>query len=456
MTDVILKNIKRMTCHTMDILFIFVNLDCKLDRGNYMKTNKRIFFIQLLTILTSVFFMVSCTSSSESAQQQTLQDPNQMESSQSEASIFEEQLIGAIGFVNTLENEVLVWEIYGEVAEISVSVGDFVAQGDLLLSLDKESVNFDEAENDDQVSLIDLQIIYLQTIEEQNQLYKGYSSYTIAQKELENAQQMSVVSIADYAVWRVYNYPTQTKIDEATARYVIAQQDLADAERRYQTFLNTETLPKFRTEEGQRQWRKMKLAQDVKLYTAQLEYYNDYNAYLDVVNGYSDVEIAILEADAKLQKEILAILEEELIILKAGPIEDEVFAMEQALIEAEENINVTELYAPFDGRITELYLKVGDTVSINTNALRIDSWNKQVIEASVLEIDIALIQLGDLVDIYFDSMPGEVFEGRVIEISTVGKTIKSITEFPITIEIIDSIEQILPGMTAIVDIHIEN
>jgi hypothetical protein len=102
-----------------------------------------------------------------------------------------------------------------------------------------------------------------------------------------------------------------------------------------------------------------------------------------------------------------------------------------------------------------LYGEEADVVSRGTALLRIDAWDQLIVEADLLEVDLDLVEVGDLVDIYFDSKGNVVYEGVVIDVSVVGESSWNITKFPVTVLITSEVEDIYPGMTAVIDIYVE-
>lgn len=404
------------------------------------------------------FLLVGCASQSVDATE--IETDSSISDSTMEELVLDlnDNIVGATGNVDTLDHEILSWEVYGEIETLNVAVGDFVSEGDVLATLNEDSLYGNDVEDDetsDEVTYQDLVEAYTNVLEEQERFYDNYSDAVIAKKELEVAEQKQVLFEAEYDYKRDSNLPTQEQVDQATARLTIAEKELADAQKKYDEFIASRTKPQYSGDEGYRKWLNQKWRQDITLSSAIQAYNDDYYAYLDVIDGVSETELGVLAADVELQTQVLAELEAELADLYAGPSEDDVAAMDQKVQEAKDALDVFEIVAPYDGRITELYGEEADVVSMGTRLLRIDAWDQLIVEADLLEVDLDLVEVGDLVDIYFDSKGEHVYEGVVIDMSVVGESSWNITKFPVTVLITSEVEDIYPGMTAVIDIYVD-
>ena len=106
---------------------------------------------------------------------------------------------------------------------------------------------------------------------------------------------------------------------------------------------------------------------------------------------------------------------------------------------AELDLAITELagvqlVAPFDGVITSISVSVGDPVNRNTAVLDIVDLNVVTVEASVDEIDILSLKVGDTVVVVLDALPDQALEGVVEEIGD-GLNVQGVIEFPLTISL---------------------
>ena len=143
-----------------------------------------------------------------------------------------------------------------------------------------------------------------------------------------------------------------------------------------------------------------------------------------------------------------------------------------AVVDARENLNKTEIYAPVSGTISKLAVQKGERVvgtlqMAGTELLRIANLNDMEIRVNVNENDIVRVSSGDtaLIEVDSYSRENEVFKGVVTAIAHTANDVLSldaVTEFEVKIWLInDSYNYLIseekpfpfrPGMTATVDI----
>jgi HlyD family secretion protein len=73
----------------------------------------------------------------------------------------------------------------------------------------------------------------------------------------------------------------------------------------------------------------------------------------------------------------------------------------------------------------------------------------------VSEVDIDRIEAGQPVYLTFDAIPGRTYQGEATEIGLAGVAVQGVVNFEVTVEILDADEAIRPGMTAAVNIVVE-
>ena len=144
------------------------------------------------------------------------------------------------------------------------------------------------------------------------------------------------------------------------------------------------------------------------------------------------------------------------------------------LIEAEstlkaqkERLGWTTVIAPMSGTVTRLNVEEGEIVTSGRSAfsqgaaiLTIADLSRMVVKTRINEVDIAKIALGQRVEIRVDAYRDKVFEGRVSEIAPsaytpdqrAGQQGDGTITFEVMIEVVGSPAELLPGMSADVDI----
>ncbi len=146
-------------------------------------------------------------------------------------------------------------------------------------------------------------------------------------------------------------------------------------------------------------------------------------AYERLLEGPTDEEIAILEAQVESAKTNLALAQ---------------LRFDQAMI-----------IAPMDGQVANVLIREGEQAAPGAPALSLVDEDAFHIEVSVDEIDIDQIAEGQEVDITLDALPDSVFTGTISEIAPTAATSGvGVVTYLVTINI-DTDEMLLrPGMTA--------
>lgn len=132
--------------------------------------------------------------------------------------------------------------------------------------------------------------------------------------------------------------------------------------------------------------------------------------------------------------------------------------------EAQENLSKTAIYSPMDGVITKLLVEKGERVvgtsqMAGTEIMRISDMTQMEVVVDVNENDIARITRGDSVEIVFDALRHELFQGIVTKIANSSKSLgysaDQVASFEVNILIIGGSEHLRPGMSASVTINTE-
>ena len=133
----------------------------------------------------------------------------------------------------------------------------------------------------------------------------------------------------------------------------------------------------------------------------------------------------------------------------------------------EERVDWTTVIAPMSGTVTRLNVEEGEIVTSGRSAfsqgpaiLTIADLARMVVKTRINEVDIAKIELGQRVEIRVDAYRDKVFEGRVSEIAPSaytpdprgGQQGDGTITFEVMIEVVGSPAELLPGMSADVDI----
>ena len=137
---------------------------------------------------------------------------------------------------------------------------------------------------------------------------------------------------------------------------------------------------------------------------------------------------------------------------------------ESQLKSQQERYEWTTVIAPMSGTITRLPVEVGEIITSGRSAfsrgeavMRIADLDQMIVRTQINQVEIGKIREGQRAEISVDSYPDRVFPGRVSEISpsatqTTPQSQSSVITFEVDVEVTGSPAELLPGMSADVDI----
>jgi len=169
------------------------------------------------------------------------------------------------------------------------------------------------------------------------------------------------------------------------------------------------------------------------------------------------------EAAAEAERRTKAVLESQDNQLVA-----DLHAKEAALQVAQVNLGYTRILAPTDGTVGERQVRPGQLVSPGTQVMTFVE-NIRWVAANFRETQLTNIKVGDVADIRVDVYPGQVFKGRVLEISpasgsqfallppdnATGNFTKVVQRVSVKIALDDSTlaSKLRPGLSAVVTVR---
>ena len=159
-----------------------------------------------------------------------------------------------------------------------------------------------------------------------------------------------------------------------------------------------------------------------------------------------DLEYRLDVARANLDK-----AEQDYARWEKGPDPADVANANARIAAAQATMNLAGITAPFTGSITRVLAKIGDQASLGKMAFQIDDLTRLLVDVSVSEVDINRVRVGQEVSLSFDAILDKLYEGEVVEVSGVGSSTQGIVDFIVTVELSDPDEQVKPGMTAAVN-----
>jgi RND family efflux transporter MFP subunit len=389
--------------------------------------------------------------------------------------------ISGSGTVQSQQNASVVWQTNGTVQSVSAVVGQLVQSGDELATLDPGTLP---------TSVLQARIDVIDATQALEELKKP-QPFKIAQAKsaVEQAKQsledmlhpaesaiaqarVTVISAqvnvetAQAAVDRLqYERGSADSIATSQAAYVVAQAEVMRLEGMYaQVGGDPSEDPAKAQALSALEAAKSKRNQAL----ATLNWYKGDRSESEIETTLNDLAVAqgnladaqqLLErllnppeVDIALAQATLDDAEDTLDALLAGPTESDLMVAETRLILAEAAEAQATLTAPFTGKITSLDIMPGDIVNAGTTALRMDDLSKLYVTLSISELDISLIKVGQDATLTFDAITGLEYHGKVIQISMAASVSQGVVNYPVTVQITDPDESILPSMTAFVNI----
>jgi HlyD family secretion protein len=161
----------------------------------------------------------------------------------------------------------------------------------------------------------------------------------------------------------------------------------------------------------------------------------------------NNVWTAYQDANQQLSNAVTTLYE-----LERSPNPSDLAAAQARLQAAQTTVDSQSLTAPFTGTITEVDIKPGDQVTPASVAFRLDNLDRKFVDVLVSEVDVNSIQVGQPVDLSFDAILDAQYKGVVSQVASVGDSIQGVVQFDVTVELTDADENVKPGMTAAVNI----
>jgi len=170
------------------------------------------------------------------------------------------------------------------------------------------------------------------------------------------------------------------------------------------------------------------------------------------------IKWATLEANLESAKAELAQAQKEYDILSRGSSGEDKALAEAQYEAARANLDAAraaledvELHAPFDGTVTGLKVKSGETVSPGQVAVSVADFSGWTVKTTDLtELDVVKIAEGQTVNITLDALPGEELPGKVKTIGQNYAEQQGDVVYEVTVELTESLPNLRWGMTAVV------
>lgn len=390
--------------------------------------------------------------------------------------------IGATGEVRANQTALLTWGTSGTVEKVNIAVGDRIAVGQVLAVLEQTSLS--QAVIMAQADLVNAQKALGDLQNSQVQQARAQKAVEDAQRALEDAQDPELtqakaledIATAQKAVDQagnavIYSQSTadQSLIDEAQAQVVLAKDTLDKAKERFAPYdkkpednlkrarLQSEmAAAQQRYDAAVRNLNALKgTASPVDQAVVQANLETAKAQLLEAQRNWERVKDGPSEADIALLKAQLEDAQREWERLKDGPDPDDLAAAEARVAAAQAAVDQARLTAPFEGTITEVVSKPGDQATPGSRGFRLDDLSRLLVDVQVSEVDINRIQPGQDVRLTFDAILNKEYHGTVSGVALVGSSNQGVVDFTVTVELTDADEAVKPGMTAAVNVVVD-
>lgn len=346
------------------------------------------------------------------------------------AAAVDDNVVEAIGRVVPAQYRELHFRANGILRELAVAEGQQVEKGEMLARLR------DEQQMKLAVSSARLEVInaekLLADLSRNAPLQAAQAFYEIAQvkKELEKIGKRRTAMDLPRA--------TQEEVDDAYDTYIDADESFKQVADYYKP--------------ADEVYKAAKAARD-----------NALSAYNWLIGKYSDLEKLEVEANYQLNERKLDDLQRKYDIYSKGP-DPEEEALAQARLEvAREQLAAAEaayddlvLSAPFAGVVAAMSLEEEQVIAAGQPVLTLADFSSWRIETEDLtELSVTQIQIGDPVQISIDAIPDMAFSGTVVEIRSIGETLRGDITYTVVIELAETDPRLRWNMTSPVSIVIE-
>lgn len=342
--------------------------------------------------------------------------------------------VGATGTVRANQSAVLTFQTSGTVENVFGMMGTVADRGEVLAILEQTSLPA-------QVIMAQADLVAAQ--QALDDLLHSEQARALAQKALAQAQDELKDANYRLRVRQEGNRASGDTLDAANANLVLAEDKVDRAEGVFNAVSGRSADDPVRA---------LALSNLVAARQQRDSTLRNLNWY----TGHpSEVEQALLDADVAIAEAKLVDAEREWGRLKDGPDPADVKAAEARIAAAEANLRMSWIESPFRGTITSVEIRPGDQVNPGTLAFGLADLSRLLVDVEVSEIDINRIQLGQPVTLSFDAVLDRIYQGEVVGIDLTGTIVQGVVNFEVTVKLLDADEAIKPGMTAAVNIVVE-
>ena len=379
---------------------------------------------RIISLIVATVLVAGCSGTSESTDPSTANSQPLISVSDDIVSASAEAVAGK--YAN------LAFVLGAERVNVLVKPGDTVKAGDVLALFPEDVLP---------QAIVNAQADLILAQKSLDDLLTSNVALAQAEQTLANAKQ-AVVDAQKDVTKLDYRRASDDLLDQTEAEIDLANKQISLAEDAYKKVKNRPDGDSLKAQ-ALLNLTNARLTRDNR--QATLEWYLGKPSDLDAAKYRAALNLALAqEADAQREYDRLLDLENSAEVSAARTRVDALDAL----------MRQSRLIAPFDGIIVDIYINSGELVSPGAPVLLLaDLSTLQVKTTDLNEVDVARIQIGDIVEVSFDALPAAALTGKVTEISLKNATGSGVY-YDVYITLDDLPEELRWGMSAFVEIQI--
>lgn len=380
--------------------------------------------------------------------------------------------VSASGKIVAADSRDVVLQVAGTVESIAVEIGDTVAAGAPLLTLERRDLER-AVEKARLAMAVDANALaQLQEPANQADLMSAQSEVANAEKNLAAAQEPAGEAELTAA---------QAAVTSAWAKYNDLLAPATTSERnRLEAALRTAEVS---MQEAQRDYDRVKWANDAGASQEGAALQKATISYEQALADYNVGTAAASTADLQSALSAAKSAERDLVALQDKPDADEIAAAEAALIAAQAklaqqkagataleieatelklqqslveleqavwNLAQAEVTAPVAGTVTAIAAEEGNSLAGGALVVTLADFSTLEMEAKIAEVDVDTVEVGNLADITVDAVPGRTLTGEVIRVAPTSDGEEGVVNYQIELRVSDGdLAGIRADMTAV-------
>ncbi len=327
--------------------------------------------------------------------------------------------VEASGSISPRQVASVSWETSGAISTVAVQVGQQVESGDILMTLDPNSVP-------NSLILAQLNLVEM----------TSPTAISAAQNAVIEAQN----AVKDAQIDRNnLDYVNQGAIDDAYAQYVLAEQKFQAAKENFDRLSY-----KSEDDPGRAMAYQSMYAAQVSRDSALYKYNNLAGKPTDLTYEESDSALALAQYRLEETRNYLKALQGEEVPLDATG--DSLLKLKETRM----TVDSLNLRAPFAGIVSAIYDQEGIVVANNRSSVVLVDRSKLYVTVQLTENDVVRLSIGNSASIVVEALPELALTGQVIAINPIGVVDQGVVYYDVLVELDQASEQIpLNGTTSV-------